>query len=497
MTMAPRPSVRAAAARGAVVTGIAQAYKIGISFVSGVLVARLLTPADFGLVAMASSCVALVSLIQDLGLNQATIQREKLSQGQMSALFWLSLVTSFFLAGLLALCAPAVAWFFGDARLTGVTVAFAFLILLGGSQSQPFAILNRELRFVTLAGLDVLSATVSAVAGVTVAWLTSSYWALLAGSLASGLTGIVCVWILCNFKPGRPSFEGDFKEIFRFGTGLSGFNILSYLARNADNVLIGRFYGAEQLGLYDRAYRLLLFPLMQIQTPLGRVMLPLLARLQSDPERYRTAFTECMSLLMMAVQPGLMLVVVFADDVFLILLGPHWVPAAPIFRWLGVAGLLQAMLMTGAWLLLSQARGGHLFKLGLFIATTTVTSFLIGLPWGPLGVAKSYAITNYIIVAPVVWWLGRRGPVSTRDIVVTALPHIASTAVSGIILVGIWLVLPSPNALMCFGLAVVSYVGYGLVLVAFPAKRLLLGKNLRAFVGIFRRTDITGDNSTG
>ena len=150
---------------------------------------------------------------------------------------------------------------------------------MGGAQSLPFAVLNRELRFNALAAVDIIGSTVSATVGVIIAWMTRSYWALFAASLASVLTSLVSVWIVCSFRPGWPSFEGEFRHIIKYGSGVSGFNIVNYFARNADNLLIGKFYGSEQLGYYDRAYRLLLFPISQILGPLGRVILPLLARL--------------------------------------------------------------------------------------------------------------------------------------------------------------------------------------------------------------------------
>lgn len=493
MTTAPQPIGRAQAARGAVLVGSAQAYRIALSFASSVVLARLLTPTDFGLIAMVSSCAAFVALVQDLGLNQAIVQRERISQAQMNALFWLSAGCSLVLALVFAACSPAIAWFFRDSRLTDLTIAFAFLVLLNGGQSQQLAVLNRELRFKALAAIDVLSATASAIAGIAVAWSISSYWALYVGGLAPAFVGLVCVWMLCSFRPGRPSFQGDFKEIVRFGSGVSGFNIVSYFARNADALLIGKFYGGEQLGLYDRAYRLLLFPLSQIQTPLGRVMLPLLARLQSDPGRYRKAYVECISLLMMASQPAIVFVMVFAEDVFLILLGPHWVAAAPIFRWLGLAGLHQVVTSTVGWLFLSQGRGGDLFRIGVFNAVATVASFVVGLPWGPLGVAMAYTIANYLVLLPVTWWAsGQRGAVSTRDLVTTTLPHVAATVASAAVLILLAGGLPSPpGAIMCLGLALVSYAVYGLVMLVVPAKRLLLGKNLQAFVRMLPSLTIT------
>jgi PST family polysaccharide transporter len=466
-------------------TGIGQAYHVALSFLSGILMARLLSPDDFGLVAMVLSCVAFITLIQDLGLNQATIQRERISRAQSSALFWLLAALSLALALVLAAGSPLIAAFFGDARLVALTTAFSVLVFISGCQSQHYALLNRDLKFKALAAIDALKATIGAVVGVTAAWLTASYWSLFAASMASALVGLVGLWIACSFRPGRPSFESDFRDIMRFGSGVSGFNLVNYFARNADKLLIGHFYGAGPLGLYDRAYRLLLFPLQQIQAPLGRVMLPLLSRLQSDPERYRKAYTECVALMLFAAQPGLVFVVVFAEDVFGLLLGPHWLPAAPIFRWLGVCGLHQVMTSTVGWLYLSQGRGGDLFRNGLFNAITTVASFVAGLPWGATGVAVAYTITDYLVRLPATWWsAGRRGPVSGRHLVTTTFPHVVATIASALVLLGLSLVVPTRGPSTCLGLALTSYAIYGLVLLAFPSKRLVLGRNARAFVGM-------------
>lgn len=475
MTSLESAEMRMRAAKGAFVTGVAQAYKIVLTFVSGILLARLLTPTDFGLLAMVSSSLAFVGLIQDLGLNQATIQRERISHAQMSALFWLSVGFSGLLTLAVAAFAPVLVWFFRDERVGGLTVAFSFLVVLGGLQSQQRALMHRELRFKALAIIDILTVTASATAGLTVAWLTSSYWALFVASAASSIASVVSVWVLSGWQPGRATFEGQFREIVRFGSSVSGFNVVNYFARNADNLLIGRFYGSEQLGLYDRAYRLLLFPLTQIQGPLGRVMLPMLSRLQSDRERYRKAYFECITLLLTAVQPGLVFATVYSEDLFVMLLGPHWLPAAGIFRWLGICALLQVMTSTSGWLFLSQGRGGDYFKTGLYSSIATVLSFLVGLPWGAIGVAVSYAACNYVILLPVIWIkAGQRGPVTIRDLISLAFPHFVATSAAACVLIGSVFLWPAPGPAGCTLLIGASYLAYVSVIILFPSRRRIL-----------------------
>jgi PST family polysaccharide transporter len=480
-----QPGARAQTAKSVAVTGSAQAYKVAISFVSNVALARLLTPADFGLVATVSTIVAFVWMVQELGLSQATIQRAQISHAQISALFWLTIGFSLALALILGLCAPAIAWFFGDARIVRLTLAFAFLVILSGAQSQHLALLNREMHFTAIAAIDILGVTCGAVAGVLTAWLTASYWALFAGTLATVLASSAAIVAVSGFRPGKPSFEGEFKAILHFGAGVSGFNIVNYFARNADKLLIGKFYGVDQLGLYDRAYRLLLFPLEQVRNPLGRVMLPTLSRMQGDPARYRAAYTECIAVMMMVSQPAILFVTIFADSVLTGLLGPHWLPIVPIFQWLGICALHQVSTSSVGWLFLSQGRGGDYFKIGLFNAATTVASFAIGLPWGAVGVAAAYTISDYIVRLPATLWsAGRRGPVTAGNLVAAMLPHAVATAVAGAVLLAIALARPAPNLAAQIGIGVLSYFVYGLVILAFPAKRVSLMNNYLVFVGM-------------
>jgi len=471
MTTAEHSLTRAHATRGAVVTGIAQAYRVALSFVSGIILARLLSPSDFGLIAMVSSCVALVAVIQDFGLSQATIQRERISQAQMSALFWLSVGFSLSLALVLAFCAPGVSWFFKDSRLTALTIAFACLVVLGGSQSQQLALLNRELRFKTLAGIDVVAVTVSTIVGVGIAWLTSSYWALFAASAVSTMVSLVCAWTLGSFRPGRPSFEGDFKEIVHFGSAISGFNIVNYFARNADNILIGKFYGGVQLGYYDRAYRLLLFPLTQT-LGLGRVLLPLLARLQSEPERYRQAYTETIVLVLAIAQPAIIVAIIFADDMIRILLGPNWTPAAPIFSYLGIAGLIQLANSPTGWLFLSQGRGNDYFVAGVYGALANVVSFVIGLPWGPVGIAAAYTVSEYCFRIPLTWWIvGRKGAIRTWDLYWIAIPHFIAAAITSLVLIGLSTKVSAIGPLAFALITILSYMIYCSVILWSPDRR--------------------------
>lgn len=468
--------------------GAAQAWRVAAGFAFTVITARLLAPSDFGLIAMVATVTALATMIQDLGTTQAVIQRDKTSPGQLNSLFWISTCLGCLLAALLALGAPAIARFFQEPRLENLTIAFTAPIVAGGMQAIPFALLNRHMRFAELALIDALAMAASLVVGIWLAWQFTSYWALYAAACASALVTLIGCWIRSGFRPGKPEFDHETRAMIGFGSGVSGFNLANYLSRNADKLLIGKYFGGDALGFYDRAYRLLLFPLSQIHAPIGRVMIPMLSRSLSDPQRYKRAYTECVSILLLATQPAILFATVYSEDVFRILLGDRWIGSALIFAWLGIAGLQQVMTSTIGWLYISQGRGGGFFQIGVFGAVTTVAAFVAGLPWGPVGVAAAYAITDYLVRLPVIWAAtGRAGPITTRDLYAMAMPHALSTAVAAVALLALKPLVDKPNVLMCGWLMGLSYIVYLAFLMLFPEKRAYLFLNAEFIRARFAR----------
>ncbi|WP_167771355.1 lipopolysaccharide biosynthesis protein [Bradyrhizobium niftali] len=468
------------AAKNIVVTGIAQAWRFVTGFLLTVVTTRLLKPSDFGILAMVATTTALISLVKDLGISQAIIQRSTTSPSQLNSLFWVSILASAGFAVALGASAPLLASFFDEPRVELVTVAFALLVLISGPQAVPTAILNRDSHFNLLAVVDIVSATITFGIGVTWALLWQSYWALYASAAAGTIASAAGVWLSARYRPGLPHFDSSTMQMLRFGWHVSGFNLVNYLSRNADKILIGRFLGSDQLGLYDRAYRLLLFPIGQLNGPIGQVLVPLMSRIRSDATRYRSTYAEAVSLIMLTAQPGILCAVICAPQLLELLFGEQWMPAAPIFQWLGIAGLHQVMSSTTGWLFLSQGRGADLFRLGTYSAIMTVASFVIGLPWGAVGVAASYTIANYIALVPLIWIAaGRRGPVSCKDLINLAIPHVLATLGAAAVLETIRFTVAAITPLQMVALFGVSYLVYLCVILLFGTKRELLWRGLR------------------
>ncbi|MCA1404290.1 lipopolysaccharide biosynthesis protein [Ensifer sp. IC3342] len=403
------------ALRGGLVTGGAQAIRMVIQFVSVVVLARLLAPEDFGLVASVSPVVAFVGLFQNLGLQQAVIQRKEIGETELNQVFWISTLVGLICTLVVIALSPAIAVFYGDQRMTAIAIAAALPLLLGSLAALPLALMNRHLKFGQLALNDVYAAVVGLLVTAGAAYLGLGYWSLVIGPAASAAVALMAAWWATRWMPGRPAFAID-RDIISFGANLTGFNLVNFFSRNLDNVLIGKFSGPIQLGYYDRAYKLLLFPLQNITQPLSRVMIPLMSRIQEDKPRFRDIYMRTNWLLAAVTMPGIAALTLAAEPTVSILFGEQWLPVAPIFAWLGIASLMQPVSSTTGWIFICQGETKTMFRWGIYSSLTTVLSFVAGLQWGAIGVAAAYAISGYILRVPVLAWLLQRvGPVSAMD----------------------------------------------------------------------------------
>jgi PST family polysaccharide transporter len=452
--------------RGGVVTLIAQAAQFVLSMAGTVVLARLLTPQDYGLIGMVTVVTGFLTLFKDLGLSQATVQREHLTHGQTTNLFWVNVGASTLVALAAAALAPLIARFYGEPRLTSIAMVLAVGFVIGGITVQHQALLTRQMRFGLLAVSGIIAAVAGLAVGIVLAWRGAAYWAIVGQQLTVALVTAATAWIFCDWRPGLPSRGSGVRELVAFGGNITGFNVVNYFARNGDNLLIGKVWGASALGLYAKAYQLLLLPLTQINYPVSAVLVPTLSRLATDPARYRAAFLRTLEKLLMVTMPGIVFLMVTADWAVRVVLGPQWLEAARIFTWLAVAGFLQPVGTTTGWLFVSQNRTGAMFRWGLIGSSMTIIAILAGLPWGPVGVAMSYGLSGLLVRTPfVLWYVGREGPVRTRDYYVTMAPFASAAICAGLaVLAYRWLAAPSrPIVGLLAGFAIAAPVALGVM----------------------------------
>jgi len=403
-------------ARGGVVTIVSHGLKFALSIVATAILARLLTPQDYGLIGMVAVFTGFVAMFKDLGLSLATVQRAEIGYDQISTLFWVNVTISAAITLLMILLAPLIGWFYGEPRLILITMVTAIGFVFGGLAVQHEALLKRQMRFYALSVIAFTSMMIGYVVGIFFAWRGARYWSLVFSQLALLASNSLGVWLVCRWRPGRPKRNTGVRSMLSFGGNITGYALINYVSKNCDNLIVGRAFGAQLLGLYSKATQLLSLPTDQINEPLATVTIPALSRLADSPERYRQAYLRIMEKVIMVTMPAVMLMLATADWLVLIILGPQWGYTAKIFIFMGVAGLFQPVAATGGWLLVSQGRVRDMLRWSMINAPISILSLLAGLPWGAVGVAASFSLGRILIANPLLYWfVGRSGPVRTAD----------------------------------------------------------------------------------
>jgi PST family polysaccharide transporter len=476
--------------RGGAVTLSAQGFKFVFSTVATIVLARLLTPEDYGLIGMVAILINFVGMFQYMGLSTATVKWADLTHQQVSTLFWINMGLSTLIMVITIASGPLLAWFYKEPRLIGIATGYGITILLAGLAIQHEAILSRQMRFAAIVVVEVVALLIGFVAAVIAAWRGAGYWALVINQMVMTLMTVIGVWALCRWRPGLPARGIGIRSMLSYGGNLTGFNIMTFFARNLDNALIGKFWGPYQLGVYSRAYQMLLMPMQQINAPLAAVAVPTLSRLADSPERYRAAYLKILEKIVLVTMPLAALMIATSDWMVMLLLGPQWLGTGRIFMLLGLAAMIQPVTKTAWWLFSTQGRTRELFHWGLIGGAIAIVSILAGLPWGATGVAASYAIADLCIATPLLfWYVGRRGPVRAADFYRTIAPVSAASVCSlGILfLCRPWLGdISAPLIRMIIALGITVVVSL-LVLSALPAGRLAMRSSKETLLLLLKR----------
>ena len=448
-----------------------------------IALARLLSPREFGLVGMATAVTGFVAVLRDFGLANATIQKKQLQPAQLHVLFWINLGASILFGSLIAALGPALALFYGERELAVITPVLGAGLLIDGLSLQHGALLRRRMLFERIAVIEIASSLASAATALLLAWWGMGLWALVLRLPVAAGAGLLLSWALCDYRPRWALEIRSVADILRSGAHLSAFGSVNYLARNLDDVLVGKYAGAVQLGFYQKAYDMLMLPLHQIARPAGAVAIPALSRLVDDSDRYRHAFLGALRrTLTLTIAIGITLMA--APEAFVaVALGDDWQGADEVFFWLGWLTFTQPVGNATGWLFISQNRSAELLRWGILGSLLSIASFVVGIRWGALGVAVAYSMSGLFLRAPmVVLYAGRVGPVGIRQIARAALPLQAAG-------LGAWLagsqalsLLPDASPLWrCIAAAISCGSALTLSLLIFPSGRATLVEIGRAF----------------
>lgn len=397
MTSTVETSLGKKASRGAAVTLAGQIIRITVQLLGIVLLARLLSPSDYGVTAMVLAIIGVGEILRDFGLSSAAIQAKTLTRGQRANLFWINVGIGLALTIIVAALAQPIAAFYGDDRLVLVTLVLSCTFFLNGFSTQFRADLNRHFRFGQLAGVEIGAQVIALGIALALAAMGWGYWAIVAQQVLQVLLQAIVLPVIAGWWPGLPKRGEEMRPFLTFGGGLVGAQLLNYASRNVDAIVIGRQFGAQELGFYNRAFQLMVLPLNQINAPSSRVALPTLSRLQDQPKRYAEFISFGQTILLNIVCFVLAFAVSQAPDVIRLALGPQWDQTVPLFQILAIAGLFQAAAYSSYWVFLSHGLTTRYLVYMLVSRPFVIGIIIFGAVWGVEGVAIAYAVTTALL----------------------------------------------------------------------------------------------------
>ena len=412
----PNDHLAERAARGAGVTLVGQATRIVLQTITVAVLARLLDPHDYGLLAMVLVIVGVGEIFRDFGLSSAAIQAKTLSRQQRDVLFWINTGIGFTLTILVFSGASLVALAFGQPELLHITQVLAITFTINGLATQYRADLTRRLKFGYLVICDIAGQVMGLVVGITTAVLGAGYWALVAQQLSQLGTVLISLVVLAHWLPGRPRRHTGIAPFLKLGGHLAATQGIYYLTNNLDTITIGVRFGSTQLGVYNRGFALLTSPLNSLRSPASTVALPVLSRLQDDFETAGSYIKRAQLTLGYTIVAGLAATAGAAVPIVALMLGPKWSQVAPVLALLAIAGACSTLSYVGLWVYLSRGLGKQLMRYTIVTLVLQAICILVGSIWGIVGVAAGYAVAAALEWPLSLGWLARITSIPVRDL---------------------------------------------------------------------------------
>lgn len=393
-----RNDLKGRSMRGGAITIASQIVKLFTQSGGTLLLARLLTPEDFGLIGMVTALLTLAEIFKEFGISSAIIQTPKINHIQASTLFWINVGISALISIAIASLSPIISVFYDEPRLTLIVLALSGLFIISGLAVQHQAILRRQMQFRRLALLEIISMVGGITTAIVLAINGLGYWSMIISRFVQAITFTLGTWISCKWRPGLPSRSANVSSMLKFGANFTGFKFANYFSRNLDNILIGKYVGSQALGLYAMAYRLLLLPVQQINAPVASVAIPTLSILQQEPKKHARYYYRAILIITFIGMPIVSFLFVEIDNIVLILLGDQWSKTVTIFRLLVPAAFVGTFNVATGWIYMSLGRVDRQFRQEIIVSVITIFSFIVGIRWGALGVAAVYGLTNPLLM---------------------------------------------------------------------------------------------------
>jgi O-antigen/teichoic acid export membrane protein len=394
-------------ARAAMWLGGSRVWTQIMNLTIGVGLARLLSPNDYGLLGMVTVITGLFALLSNLGLSTAVIQKQDLSSRELSSVFWFNLGLASGVALLIAGFSPLAGSFYSQPKIVPLMCVVAISFPISALASVQYALLQKEMRFKEATKIYVASSLAAGLLALLAAWAGWKVWALVLQALSASTFGALGLWLLVEWRPGFQFAFKDLERIWGFSLNLTGFQIVNYFGRNADNLLIGRFLGASQLGFYTLAYTLMVYPISNLTAVAQGVLVPAMSQIQAETKRVANAYIRACRYLAFLILPAMIGLALVAREAVLTIYGPKWDDAGRVLQILCWVGTFQPFASLVGALFVTRGFTRWFFWWGVIASSLTVLGFVIGLRWGIIGVAFSYLIVEGLLTIfgmPFLYW---------------------------------------------------------------------------------------------
>jgi PST family polysaccharide transporter len=402
-----------------------------------IVLARLLTPRDFGLVAMVTAFSLWVMNFGINGFTEYIIQKQYLYREEVNSIFWLHVGLACLLAVVFSFFGLFLVDFYSESTLSGISVAMTSSFIFRALSTTHMALLMREMRFSAVAATELIAVILSVVFAIAAALGGLGYWAVVTRQLSIPAITMVAAWILCSWRPGRPSHLSAAIPGLRYAIQVYFNFSLGYIMRNIDKVLLGKFYGSDVLGNYDRAYHLSSMPASQLLTPLHGIALATLTRLRDDKERFLSYFTKAVSTVALLGSLLAAVLMLTARDLIPFLLGPDWVQAGPVVMAFSPGIAPMFVYGTHSWLHLALGMPDRWLRWNIFATIITIAAVLVAMPFGAIGMALACSTVFFILFLPALWYAGIPVHLGAGKILSSIWPFF----VSALFVCGFWLFL--------------------------------------------------------
>jgi O-antigen/teichoic acid export membrane protein len=423
--------VRRLAIRGAGITVLSGGVGQAIQIIATVMLARLLSPSDFGLVAMVTTFSLLLANFGLNGFTEAVVQAENLDNTVASSLFWCSIGCGIVLTIAFAACGSLLARFYHQPHVAGICVVLSLTIFITSTSVLHLALLKRVMHFTTVSTNDVLSRAGMVATSILLAFFGWGYWALVGGLIVQPLIITIAAWAQCRWIPSMPRRSPGLGAMLRFSAHVYARFSFNYFARNMDNLLVGWRFNAVALGYYKKAYDLFALSASQLVSPLTVVAVAGLSRVNNDRVQYKKYFLNVLEI-MAFIGMGLgAILTLTGKDIIRLLLGPGWEPAGKIFTYFGPGIGMMMLYGTHGWIHLSIGKADRWFRWGIVEFLVTLLLFLTALPWGPVGMAFAWTTSFWILTPPAFWYAGQPIGLRASQAVSVVWKYIFSSIVAG------------------------------------------------------------------